>query len=57
MKDALFSNMFMQDRDYVKKIKELAKTEKEDYLKSVKENANKPADSKFHPAGPQEYTD
>ena len=57
LRDALFSNMFMQDKDYVKKIKELASNEKEDYLKEVKERANKPAEMKFHPTGPQEYKD
>jgi hypothetical protein len=53
----MFSNMFKQDRDYVTKIKELAKKEKEDYLINVKEKAKKPSEMKFHPTGPQEYPD
>jgi hypothetical protein len=49
--------MFTQDRDFLKKIREMADKEREEHLKTVKERANKPADSKFHPTGPQEYPD
>jgi hypothetical protein len=49
--------MFKQDKDYVSRIKELAGREKEEYIKSVRERANKPSEMMFHPTGPQEYRD
>jgi hypothetical protein len=57
LKDALFSNMFKQDKELLKKVRGMADKEREEYLKFVKERADKPAGANFHPSGPQEYRD
>jgi hypothetical protein len=57
LKDALFSNMYKQDRELLQKVNNMANKEREQYLKFVKERADRPAGNNFHPTGPQEYRD
>jgi hypothetical protein len=35
----------------------MADKEREEYFKLVRERADKPANNKFHPTGPQEFKD
>ena len=53
----MFSNMYKQDRELLQKVRQMADKEREQYLKFVKERADKPAAVNFHPSGPQEYRD
>jgi hypothetical protein len=57
MKDALFSNMFKQDREMLTKVRQMADKEREQYLKFVKERADRPVGNNFHPSGVQGYKD
>lgn len=63
--DAFFSNGFKEDKDTLKKVRELAEKEKEEYMKVVKsrkkggaaEDSDQVFRANFKPTGPQEYKD
>jgi hypothetical protein len=62
--DAFFSNAFKEDKDTLKKVKEMAEKEREDYMKVVKgrkkgggDESNQVFRANFKPTGPQEYKD
>ena len=55
--DAMFTNIIVQDEAAFQKMKEKAKEEHENYLKKVRERAEKQSGFSFRPGGPQEYKD